>query len=217
MNTVQIIYSLRKKYAAVGDVMAKTKEEIRVDLIVKAREILKDKGFDFLTARKLSEYSGYSVGTIYNQFKSMDNLVMWENCLTLDELNESLKKTEFTSDAYRNLNRLIDRFVDFVLDNKNLWFTLYNFHFKDIMDEYAIFYLKRIVKIIQLLENNLCKLFSKVSANERKVSTEVLFISLFAVSSLLTTEKEFARLNKKYVVKVMFNTYLAGISALAKK
>ena len=197
--------------------MAKTKEEIRVDLIVKAREILKDKGFDFLTARKLSEYSGYSVGTIYNQFKSMDNLVMWENCLTLDELNESLKKTEFTSDAYRNLNRLIDRFVDFVLDNKNLWFTLYNFHFKDIMDEYAIFYLKRIVKIIQLLENNLCKLFSKVSANERKVSTEVLFISLFAVSSLLTTEKEFARLNKKYVVKVMFNTYLAGISALAKK
>lgn len=197
--------------------MAKTKEEIRVDLIIKAREILKDKGFDFLTARKLSEYSGYSVGTIYNQFKSMDNLVMWENCLTLDELNESLKKTEFTSDAYRNLNRLIDRFVDFVLDNKNLWFTLYNFHFKDIMDEYAIFYLKRIVKIIQLLENNLCKLFSKVSANERKVSTEVLFISLFAVSSLLTTEKEFARLNKKYVVKVMFNTYLAGISALAKK
>ncbi len=197
--------------------MAKTKEEIRVDLIVKAREILKDKGFDFLTARKLSEYSGYSVGTIYNQFKSMDNLVMWENCLTLDELNECLKKTELTSDAYKNLNRFIEKFVDFVLENKNLWFTLYNFHFKDIMDDYAVFYLRRIVKIIQVLENNLCKLFIKVPANERKVSTEVLFISLFALSSLLTTEKEFIRLNKKYVVKVMFNTYLAGLSMLSKK
>ena len=197
--------------------MAKTKEEIRVDLIVKAREILKDKGFDFLTARKLSEYSGYSVGTIYNQFKSMDNLVMRENCLTLDELNECLKKTELTSDAYKNLNRFIEKFVDFVLENKNLWFTLYNFHFKDIMDDYAVFYLRRIVKIIQVLENNLCKLFIKVPANERKVSTEVLFISLFALSSLLTTEKEFIRLNKKYVVKVMFNTYLAGLSMLSKK
>lgn len=31
--------------------MAKTKEEIRVDLIVKARELLVDKGLDFLTAR----------------------------------------------------------------------------------------------------------------------------------------------------------------------
>lgn len=196
--------------------MAKTKEEIRVDLIVKAREILKDKGFDFLTARKLSEYSGYSVGTIYNQFKSMDNLVMWENCLTLDELNEYLKKAEMSSDAYANLNRLVEKFVDFVLENKNLWFTLYNFHFKDIMDDYAVFYLRRIVKIIQVLENNLCKLFVKVPGGERKVSTEVLFITLFALSSLLTTEKEFVRLNKKYVVKVMFNTYLAGISMLAK-
>ena len=196
--------------------MAKTKEEIRVDLIVKAREILKDKGFDFLTARKLSEYSGYSVGTIYNQFKSMDNLVMWENCLTLDELNEYLKKAEMSSDAYVNLNRLVEKFVDFVLENKNLWFTLYNFHFKDIMDDYAVFYLRRIVKIIQVLENNLCKLFVKVPGGERKVSTEVLFITLFALSSLLTTEKEFVRLDKKYVVKVMFNTYLAGISMLAK-
>ena len=47
--------------------MTKTKEEIRVDLILKAREILKDKGLEFLTARKLADYSGYSVGTIYNQ------------------------------------------------------------------------------------------------------------------------------------------------------
>ena len=121
-----------------------------------------------------------------------------------------------SSDAYVNLNRLVEKFVDFVLENKNLWFTLYNFHFKDIMDDYAVFYLRRIVKIIQVLENNLCKLFVKVPGGERKVSTEVLFITLFALSSLLTTEKEFVRLNKKYVVKVMFNTYLAGISMLAK-
>ncbi len=197
--------------------MAKTKEEIRIDLIVKAREILKDKGIDFLTARKLSDYSGYSVGTIYNQFKSMDNLVMWENCLTLDELEKCLKTAEMTSDAYVNLNRIIDKFIDFVLENKSLWFVLYNFHFKDIMDKYAVFYLRRILKIVQLLEGNLYKLFTKVSGKERKVSTEVLFITLFALSSLLTREKEFKRLDKKYIVKIMFNTYLAGLSLLSKK
>ena len=64
--------------------MAKSKEEIRIDLIVKARELLCDKGLEFFTARKLADYSGYSVGTIYNQFKSMDTLTMWENCQTLD-------------------------------------------------------------------------------------------------------------------------------------
>lgn len=197
--------------------MAKTKEEIRIDLIIKARELLKDKGLEFLTARKLADYSGYSVGTIYNQFKSMDNLIIWENCLTLDELYEALKTAEFCSDAHKNLNNLLEKFIDFVFANKSLWFTLYNFHFTNNSSDYDLFYLRRIIKIVQILENNLHKLFSKVPGNERKVSAEVLFISVFALSSLLTTEKEFARLEKKYVMRVLFNTYLAGMSCLAKK
>ncbi len=195
----------------------RSKEEIRLDLIVKSREIIKEKGIENLTARKLADYSGYVVGTIYNRFKSMDELVMWENCLTMDELFEELKKTEMTSDAYINLNRLLDKFVGYVLNNKNLWFTLYNFHFKNVVDEFQIFYLRRIIKIIQLLENNLSKLFVGVLSSERKVATEVLYISLFALSSMLTTDKEFERLEKKYVVKVMFNTYLAGVSCLKEK
>lgn len=196
---------------------AQTKEQIRLDLIIKARELLVDKGLEFLTARKLADYSGYSVGTIYNQFKSMDVLVMWENCQTLDELYEKLRTAEFGSDAYVNLNHLLEKFVDFVLENKNLWFTLYNFHFAGVMPEFELFYLRRVIKIVQLLEHNLHKLFVRVPASERKVSTEVLFTSVFALSSLLTTEKEFARLEKRYVVRVLFNTYLAGMSYLAKK
>lgn len=196
--------------------MAKLKEDVRIDLIVKARELLKNKGLEFLTARKLADYSGYSVGTIYNQFKSMDTLIMWENCQTLDELIEQLKKAEMGSDAYYNLNHLLDKFVDFVLANKNLWFALYNLHFSHDIDRFELFYMRRIIKIVQLLENNLHKLFMRVSDKERKVSTEVLFVSAFALSSLLTTEGEFARLEKKYVMKVMFNTYLAGMSYLKK-
>lgn len=197
--------------------MAKTKEEIRVDLIVKARELLKERGLESLTARKLADYSGYSVGTIYNQFKSMDTLIMWENCQTLDELYHSLERAEFGSDAYVNLTHLLEKYVDFVLDNKNLWFTLYHFHFTQSVAEFDVFYLRRIIRIVQLLEHNLHKLFAKVLGCERKVSAEVLFIAVFALSSLLTTEKEFARLEKRYVVRVLFSTYLAGMSYLAKK
>jgi len=197
--------------------MSKSKEEIRIDLIVKARELLTTKGIEFLTARKLADYSGYSVGTIYNQFKSMDNLIIWENCQTLDELYEKLQHTELGSDTYKNLNLLLDSFVDFVLNNKILWFTLYNFHFNKNNSRYERFYLKRIIKIVQLLETNLHKLFFDIPTKERMVSTEVLFTTVFALSSLLTTEKEFARLEKKYVVRILFSTYLAGMTYLKKK
>lgn len=197
--------------------MTKTKEEIRADLILKARELLIDKGFEFLTARKLADYSGYSVGTIYNQFKSMDNLFVEENAQTLDELYKVLTSAEMGSDVYLNLNKLLDKFVQFVLENKNLWFALYNIHFQNAIDGYDVFYLRRIVKILLLLERNLKKLFIKVPQKEREVSTQVLFVTVFALSSLLTSEKEFVALEKKYVVRILFNTYLAGMSYLAVK
>jgi AcrR family transcriptional regulator len=198
------------------EAMQAKKEKIRIDLLVKSRELLQDKGLEFLTARKLADYSGYSVGTIYNQFKSMDTLIVWENCQTLDELCEALKTAEFGSDAYKNLNYLLEKFIDFVMDHKKLWFTLYNFHFTNAAGHFELFYLRRIINIVQILENNVHKLFDKVPEKERKVSTEVMFISLFALSSLLTTDKEFIRLEKRYVVRVLFNTYLAGMSYLRK-
>lgn len=195
--------------------MTKTKEEIRADLILKARELLVDKGIEFLTARKLADYSGYSVGTIYNQFKSMDNLFLEENAQTLDELYKVLTSAEMGSDVYLNLNKLLDKFVQFVLENKNLWFALYNTHFQNAANGYDVFYLRRIVKIVRLLERNLKKLFLKVPHREREVSSQVLFITIFALSSLLTSEKEFVSLEKKYVVRILFNTYLVGMSYLA--
>ena len=49
--------------------MTDKKDNIRAALLAKGRELVSEKGPEFLTARKLSEASGYSVGTIYNQFR----------------------------------------------------------------------------------------------------------------------------------------------------
>ena len=63
-----------------------TKAEIRAWLLQVGRKLAAEKGAAFLTARKLSEASGCSVGTIYNQFGNMDNFVLEQNVVTLDEL-----------------------------------------------------------------------------------------------------------------------------------
>ena len=62
-----------------------TKDNIREYLIAKGRGLVTAQGAAFLTARKLAEASGCSVGTIYNQFANMDNFIMAENLQTLDE------------------------------------------------------------------------------------------------------------------------------------
>ena len=59
--------------------MTDKKDNIRAALLAKGRELVSEKGPEFLTARKLSEASGYSVGTIYNQFAGMDDFICAQN------------------------------------------------------------------------------------------------------------------------------------------
>ena len=64
-----------------------SKDKIQENLVNKGRELIRTKGAEFLTARKLSDASGYSVGTIYNQFGNMDNfdtLVTYGNMCLAD-------------------------------------------------------------------------------------------------------------------------------------
>lgn len=45
------------------------KEQVRTNLLNIGRKLVIEKGADYLTARKLSQASNVSVGTIYNQFR----------------------------------------------------------------------------------------------------------------------------------------------------
>ena len=57
------------------------KDNIQENLVNKGRELISRNGAEGLTARKLSDASGYSVGTIYNQFGNMDNFILIQNYL----------------------------------------------------------------------------------------------------------------------------------------
>lgn len=108
-----------------------TKAEIRAWLLQVGRKLAAEKGAAFLTARKLSEASGCSVGTIYNQFGNMDNFVLEQNVVTLDELGRVLDEVLPGSDFYRRLNRCVDAYMDWIVNHKNLWSLLYDFHLRN--------------------------------------------------------------------------------------
>lgn len=198
--------------------MTNTKDNIHNILIAKGRELVRQKGASFLTARKLSEATGYSVGTIYNQFGNMDRYVAAQNMLTLDELYRVLSKIMPDTNPYKNLNRYVDAFVAFVLNQPHLWFLLFNFHIQSGYDGFPQEYLRKLLRITNLWRKEFNAVFSKLSAAERKVSLQVLWLSMFSLSSFLTLNglDKMSRLNKKNVCKLLLNTYLAGLTVLKK-
>lgn len=198
--------------------MTEIKDKIHDILIKKGRELVKNKGAEFLTARKLSEATSYSVGTIYNQFSNMDKFVLEQNMLTLDELYNTLSKLLPDTNPYKNLNRYIDAFVVFVLNQPNLWFLLFNFHISSKYECFPSAYLRKLLKITNLWRREFNAVFSELNAAERKVSLQVLWLSMFSLSSFLTLNglDKMSKLNKKNICKLLLNTYLAGLSVLKK-
>lgn len=198
--------------------MTEIKDKIHKELLLKGRELVIQKGADFLTARKLSEATGASVGTIYNQFGNMDNFVLEQNMLTLDELYLRLSALLPDTNPYKNLNRYVDAFVAFVLNQPNLWFLLFNFHLKSKLQTYPKQYLRALLRIINLWRGEFVKIFGVLSAAEVKVSLQVLWLSMFSLSSYLTLSSldKMSRINRKTICKLLLNTYLAGLSVLKK-
>ncbi|MBQ7304558.1 MAG: TetR/AcrR family transcriptional regulator [Alphaproteobacteria bacterium] len=195
-----------------------SKDNIQSNLVNKGRELIKEKGSNFLTARKLSEASGYSVGTIYNQFGNMDNFIVIQNYLTLEELYYRLSALQSAGTSYQRLNLYVKEFINFVLENKNLWFLVHNFHLLNNNRHFSRIYLKRVIQITKLVEEAFKNLFPNVEVPERMLSIQILWLSLFSLSSFLTTDilDSFNKINKQTLCELLLNTYLAGMKVLEK-
>lgn len=193
------------------------RDYIQENLVHTGRTIIKEKGAEFLTARKLSEASGYSVGTIYNQFGNMDNFILIQNYLTLDALYHRFLKIN-TDSAYERLNQYISVFAEFVMENRNFWFMIFNFHLKQSERTFSITYLRRISTMVSLIEKGFKDLYPNLKVEKRHVCVQVLWISLFGLSALLTTSsvEKYSKIEQTKLCKFLLNTYLTGIKVLEK-
>ena len=192
------------------------KDNIQNLLLETGRKIVQEKGTEALTVRKLSEASGCSVGAIYNQFSNMDNFVVIQNYMTLDALAGCLEKVQKTGDAFADMNAFLHEFINFVIENKNLWFMLHSFHLRNNNRTFSYFYLRKVVKITGLINKLLMQLVPNMERPERILSSQILWLTLFALSSFLTKDilDSFTKVNKETICQLMFNTYVAGLTVL---
>ena len=193
------------------------KDNIQEKLLETGRKMIQSQGLNALTARKLSEASGCSVGTIYNQFGNMDNYILIQNYLTLTDLQQSLLALP-DMPSYEKLNAYADAFAQFVLLNRNVWFVLFNFHLTQSARNFSVTYLRKISTVLMLLEKELKILYPDLKPDKRQIATQVLWITLFALSALLTTDSinTYSKLEPTKISKFLLGTYLTGLKVLEK-
>lgn len=194
------------------------RNQVRQALLKTGRRLVVEHGPEFLTARKLSQASNTSIGLIYNTFGTMDNFIADINNQTMDDIYNQLNTIIKEDNPYANLNRYADVFTDFVLNNSNLWLLLHRSLLADSASKLSNNYLKRIFKFEKLLEIQIIKMFDNLKYAERKITNQVLGISVFALSGFVASGKNttLRKINKNNLCKLLLNTYLAGMANLQK-
>lgn len=196
--------------------MQNIKDNIRQKLLETGRRLVSEKGVEYLTARKLSEASECSIGTIYNQFDNMDDFVAEQNEQTLTELAAAFAAVPREASAYGNLNRYLDCWLQFVETHRQLWFLLYNFHLNTPGLKLSFRYKKRLLAPLLAVRGDFAALTQQLPELQKKLSLRVLAISLLAASSLLAAGAvDDMRLpDRDSLMRLLFNTYLAGLAKL---
>jgi len=196
--------------------MQNIKDGIHKQLLEAGRRLVREKGTEFLTARKLSEASGCSIGTIYNQFDNMDEFVAEQNEITLNELFVFLSQEKYEADSYSNLNKMADLLSKFVSDNRELWSLLYNFHFQHAKYNFSYRYKKILLKVLNFANRDFGRLFANMEKQKIRILRKVLFLSLTGLSSVLFSDAVFDNKNiePRQVAKIFLNVFLAGTGVL---
>lgn len=101
------------------------REELHGTILIVATEIIKAEGMASLSTRKIAKEIGCAVGTIYNVFSNLDDIILTINAATMVRLQSELQKeAQQEDDPFAALIRLGKAYVSFSRDNYNLWSLL---------------------------------------------------------------------------------------------
>lgn len=99
-----------------------TREELRSMIIEAAQNIVETEGHQALTARAVTRKIGYTVGTLYQVFASLNDLKMAVTVMTVTRLRAHIVDgTREIADPRARLRQMSHRYIEFAETHAALW------------------------------------------------------------------------------------------------
>ncbi len=193
-----------------------TKEELKAIIINAAWDIAGKGGAEILTARKIAAEIGYAPGTIYNNFKSMDDIYLLVNARTLDMLYEVLSSDQCTNPSrplLQNLKTMASVYTRFAQEYKPYWLMLFSSHLPESRTSNE-WYKEKIECLFDPLEKLLEPLFLPKQKKKKRIATRTLWASIHGLCFLQETGRMpdiDGQGHTQTMAHYLIETYIAGI------
>ena len=165
-----------------------TREELHRMALDAARDIVEIDGLRGIKARRIMDDIGYTVGTLYQLFDDLDDLIVHMNTETLDALHETCSSVSLASEPEESLRGLAEGYVRYTSENPRLWSALFEHQLPE-GKEMPEWYDARVVQLLALVEKAIAPFFHEGEESERLHESRLLWASLYGITSLESANK----------------------------
>ncbi len=187
-----------------------TREEIRALALEAARRIVAEEGLRGLTARRVAREIGYTIGTIYNCFKNLDDLILQVNGGTLDRLYDTLTDHALPEGPEKAVKALIGRQLAFAGRNPGLWAAVFAYE-PPPDQEVPAAYRERIRRLLGLFELALAPLLPEGAAQRAGHIARTVWVAVQGFSALAASEAPGAPEPAAALAETFLTNFLAGL------
>lgn len=183
--------------------------DLKKDLVKALRKTLKKEGLEGLDVRKIAKEASCSVGTFYNHYKSLDELIIYFNSATLDILSVCMFDEIAPKDSAKEIiNKICQNYITFAENNYTEWLLLLE---HPLTIEIPIWYKDKSEHLFQ----KVASIFHPIlrgSKKDTEKAVKILWSSLHGICSL--TLKQRLRFKKRQntleLCQDLFHNYILG-------
>ena len=167
---------------------------LRTRLIDAAERTVTERGLDAVKARDLAAEAECAIGTIYNVFEHLDELVLCVDARTLAMLDSALRAARSTQpygspeEAVADLVQLALAYLDFAARHRVRWRALFEHRLSD-GHSLPEWYVEQQHLLFAQVEGPLAALLPDLDDDQRRVLARTLFSAVHGVVALGLEEK----------------------------
>ena len=190
------------------------RNKLRETVLMIGRGLIVDEGLASVQARKIATQAGCAVGSIYNVFADLDDLIIALNTVTLAELGEALQTAHDdnrTAPTHTRLMALAEAYFEFAGNNQTLWRAIFEHHLPDGTTAPPQ-YRDDQNRLFGLVED--CLVDDLPDDSERRSAARALFASVHGIVSLALDRKlgEFEPKETRRQIEFLIGSAARGLS-----
>lgn len=167
-----------------------TRDELAVLILEAAYKIISEEGYDKVNTRRIAKEIGYTVGTLYNVYKSLEEIFIQVNSRALDVfIRDIFTGVEDISNIEEFLEVITTNYFKFAKEKFYLWQIIFDYQFSSEF-EFPKWYTKKISSAFEMAAQYAGKMLKQNNCDIDPVTfTGLLWSTMHGLYSLSVRDK----------------------------